>query len=149
MSKVFVGGTRELKWKNMSRLQEAFANVQKKGLPITLKWGTGSRGQFLQDIQDSYAVIIASLGDISPNTILEAIQFGKPFILTRETGLYEKLKDIAVWVDPENVHDIAAKIEWLSDEKNYAEQAAKVRAFSFTHSWEEIASEILHIYARA
>lgn len=144
-SKVFVGGTRELKWENMPRLQEAFERVQKKGLPVELKWETGSRGQFLQDIQDSYAVIVASLGDVSPNTILEAISFGKPFILTRETGLYEKFKDIGVWVNPEDVDDIAAKIEWLADEKNYAEQCRKVAAFSFTHSYEEIADEIMNI----
>ncbi len=147
--KVFVGGTRELKWKNMPRVKEAFAWVQESGVPVALQFEIGSRGRFLQDIQSSYAVILASLGDISPNTILEAIEYGKPFILTRETGLYEKLKDIAVWVNPESVDDIAEKITWLADEKNYAAQAAKVRAFSFTHSWEEIASKILNIYARA
>ncbi len=146
IEKVFVGGVRELKWKNMPRLKEAFARVQAKGLKVKLQWETGSRGQFLLDIQSSYAVVLASLGDVSPNTILEAIQFGKPFILTRECGLYEKLKDIGVWVDPEDVNDIAAKIEWLLDEKNYEEQSKKVAAFAFTHSYTEIAQEILDIY---
>ena len=146
--KVFVGWVLDLKWKNMPRLKEAFERVQKKGLPVRLQWETGSHGQFLLDMQSSYAVIIASLGDVSPNTILEAIGFGKPFILTRECGLYEKLKDIGVWVDPEGIGDIAAKIEWLCDEKNYAEQCKKVAAFSFTHSWEEIAGEVLDIYGR-
>ncbi|MDO8594574.1 MAG: glycosyltransferase family 4 protein [bacterium] len=143
--KVFVGGTRELKWKNMPRVKEAFTEVQKKGLPVSLKWETGSRGQFLLDIQSSYAVILASLGDVSPNTILEAIQFGKPFILTREAGFYEKLQDIGVWVDPEDVNDITAKIEWLADEKNYEAQCKKIAAFTFTHTYEQIASEILVI----
>lgn len=144
--KAFVGGVRELKWKNMPRLQEAFAEAQKKDPSIVLQWETGSRGRFLQDIQDSYAVILASLGDVSPNTILEAISFGKPFILTRETGLYDRLKDIGVWVNPEDVNDIAAKIEWLADENNYALQCKKVAAFSFTHSYQQIADEILKIY---
>ena len=143
--KVFAGGVRDLKWKNMPRLKNAFEEVQKKGLPVRLEWQTGSRGQFLLDIQSSYAVIVASLGDISPNTILEAIQFGKPFILTRETGLYERLKDIGVWVDPENVEDIAAKIEWLADERNYEVQRKKVESFTFTHTYEDIAREILAI----
>jgi len=144
--KVFVGGTRDLKWKNMTRLKEAFERVQKRGLPVELKWETRSRGKFLLDIQSAYAVIIASLGDVSPNTILEAISFGKPFILTRECGLYEKLKDIGVWANPEDVSDIAEKIEWLADERNYAEQCKKVAAFTFTHSWEQIADEILTLY---
>lgn len=141
--KIFVGGTRPLKWKNVARVKAAFAEVQKKDSSIILQLETGSRGKFLLDIEASYAVIIASLGDISPNTILEAIQFGKPFILTHETGLYERLKDIAVWVDPENTSDIAEKVLWLADDKNYAAQAAKVRSFSFSHSLEEIAREIL------
>lgn len=144
--KIFTGGVRDLKWKNMPRVKEAFERVQKKGIPVELRWETGSRGQFLLDIQSCYAVVLASLGDVSPNTILEAIQFGKPFILTRETGLYEKLKDIGVWVDPQNVDDIAAKIEWLADEKNYEAQCKKVAAFSFTHSYEQIAGEILAIF---
>ncbi|MDO8619893.1 MAG: glycosyltransferase family 4 protein [bacterium] len=148
MSKVFVGGTRELRWKNLARVQEAFAKVQKKGLPVSLVLQTGSHGKFLMDIEESYAVILASLGDISPNTILDAIALGKPFILTRETGLYDKLKDIGVWVNPEDVSDIAEKIEWLSDARNYEAQYAKIQAYSFTHSYEQISNEIMNIYAR-
>lgn len=146
--KIFVGGTRELKWKNIPRAREAFARVREAGFPVTFQWETGSRGQFLLDIASSYAVIIASLGDISPNTILEAIQLGKPFILTRETGLYDRLKDIGVWVDPEDVRDIAEKIMWLSDEKNYEDQCKKIVAFSFTHSYEEIGNQILDVYRK-
>lgn len=145
--KIFIGGVRDLKWKNMPRLKAAFDIVQKKGLKVSLNWETGSRGQFLLDIQSCYAVIIASLGDISPNTILEAITFNKPFILTRECGFYEKLKDIGVWVDPEDVSDIAAKIEWLCDDTNYEAQKKKVEGFTFTHSYEEIAAEVLRINA--
>ena len=144
--KVFVGGVRDLKWKNMPRLKEAFDAVQEKGIPVALNWETGSRGKFLLDIESAYAVIIASLGDISPNTILEAIAFDKPFILTRECGFYEKLKGIGVWVDPEDVNDIAAKIGWLADEENYRAQKKKVQAFNFTHSYEEVAEELITIY---
>src|SRR3989344_5803267 len=145
--KIFVGGTRPLKWKNIPRVEEAFKTLQSKGLPVSLALQIGSRGQFLLDIQSSYAVIIASLGDISANTILEAIQFGKPLILTLETGLYPKLKDIGVWVDPEDVGDIAAKVAWLADDQNYEAQCKKIAAFAVTHSWEDIANEILTIHA--
>ena len=146
IEKVFVGGTRELKWKNIQRIKEAFSKLQEKGLPVSLELQTGSREQFLRGIESSYAVILASLGDISPNTILEAISYWKPFILTRETGLHEKLKDIGVWVDPEDVDDIAAKIEWLASDANYEIQSKKVEAFTFTHGWEDITKEILAIY---
>jgi len=91
--------------------------------------------------------VLASLGDISPNTILEAITFSKPFILTRECGFYDKLRDIGVWVDPEDVDDVAAKIEWLADDANYEAQRKKVAAFTFTHSYADIAREIMEVYA--
>ena len=55
---------------------------------------------------------------------------------------------LGVWVDPEDVNDIAAKIKWLADEKNYEAQCKKVAAFSFTHSYEEIADEILDVYRK-
>ncbi|MDO8564991.1 MAG: hypothetical protein Q7R88_03295 [bacterium] len=146
--KVFVGGTRELKWKNIPRVREAFEKVRSRGGEATLELQTGSRTEFLKTIENGYAVILASLGDVSPNTILEAIAFNKPFILTRETGLYERLKDIGLWVNPEDTEDIAQKIAWLSDEKNFEEQCRKVAAFTFTHSYEQIAEEILDVYAR-
>lgn len=146
LQKVFVGGTRGLKWKNTERLRRAFAQARERRPEILLDTETAPRGEFLEKIRSAYAVILVSLGDISPNMILDAIAFGKPFILTRETGLYERLKDIGVWVNPESVEDVVAKIEWLSDEKNYAEQCKKVAAFSFTHSYDEIADEIIRIF---
>jgi len=90
-----------------------------------------------------YAVILASLGDISPNMILDAIRHNKPFIVKRENGITERIKDCAIFVDPENEADIAEKIVWLSNPTNYAAQKAKVEAFTFQHSWEEIADELL------
>jgi glycosyltransferase involved in cell wall biosynthesis len=132
----------------MPRLQRAFAVAERRDPSLLLQWETGSRGKFLQDIKDSYAVIIASLGDVSPNTILEAISFGIPFILTRETGLYERLKDVAVWVNPEDEADIAEKILWLADERNYTIQTATVRSFSFSHSWDDIADELFSLAHR-
>ena len=66
--------------------------------------------KFMERISRCYAVILASLGDISPNMILDAIRHNKPFILTKETGLYDRLKNIAIFVDPENTDDIKEKI---------------------------------------
>ena len=79
------------------------------------------------------------------NLILDAIRYNKPFILTKETGLYDRVKDCAVFVDPENVTDIAEKIRWLSVSENYEMQKRKVEAFPFTHTWEQIAEEFLSL----
>ena len=52
---------------------------------------------------------VGFLGDISPNLILDAVRHNKPFILTQENGLTDRLGDIGLYVDPENVDDIKEK----------------------------------------
>lgn len=146
--KVFVGGTRKLKWKNTERLRRAFAAAKARRPEIDLDVEVAPHKQFVEKIQQAYAVILVSLGDISPNTILDALRAGTPFVLTRECGILNRVGDYALLVDPENEQDIAKKILWLADEKNYVAQTAKVRSFSFYHSWEEIASEILGVSTR-
>lgn len=147
----FVAGTRLIKWKNVDLLKQAFElareEVKKRGLPdIELDCGKAVYDSFVEKIHRSYAVILASLGDISPNMILDAVRVGTPFIVTEENGIMHRIKDAAVTVDPKDVKDIADKIVWLADLKNRAEQARKVRAITFSHSWEQIADEIVKIH---
>ena len=141
--KIFVAGTRPLKWKNTERISRAFQKVKSANPEVIYNNVIYPRDKFLDTVSRSYAVIIASLGDISPNTILDAIRANRPFILTRETGLYEKLKDIALMVDPENIDDIAEKISMLCDPVIYETYRGKVARFTFTHTWEEIGNEII------
>mgnify|MGYP001597150360 CR=1 FL=1 len=147
--KVFLAATRPLKWKNISRLEEAFALAQKhlggKGNELQLDLKLAPYEDFIKKMADCYAFILVSLGDISPNMIMDAIRFNRPFIVTRETGIYDRIKDIAIFVDPENTEDIAEKIVWLSRPENYEKQKEKIRNFSFTHTWENIAAEIMDI----
>lgn len=144
--KNFLAGTRPLKWKNDARLGEAFALVGEKDESIVYDNQTRPFSHFMDELARAYGVILVSLGDISPNLILDAIRHNKPFILTKETGLYERVKSCAIFVDPENVEDIAEKIQWLANDDNYDEQKKKVEAFNFTHTWEEITAEFLTVY---
>jgi hypothetical protein len=101
----FVAGTRLLKWKNLESLKEAFATakdlIKAQNLPdIELDSGKAVYDSFVEKIRRSYAVILVSLGDISPNMIYDAIASGTPFILTKETGIYDRVKDCALFVDP-------------------------------------------------
>ncbi len=141
--KNFVSATRPLKWKNHVRLAEAFKKVLGKGISVVHDINPVPHDMFIEKLQHAYVVILVSLGDISPNMILDTIRCGKPFIMTKETGFTEKLKDIALLVDPENVDDIAEKIEMLCDPKIYAEYQHRVQNFSFNHGWDEIAKEFL------
>lgn len=146
--KVFVGGTRVLKWKNILMLKEAFEEAKKKEIDIELDLANAPYDEFINKIANSYAIILVSLGDISPNMILDALRVNKPFILTRETGLYEKLKDVGVFVDPLDKEDIKNKILFLTDDKNYAEYKKRVENFNFTHLWPAIVQDFLEVYKK-
>lgn len=146
VGKNFLGATRKLKWKNISLLEKVFMENEVKESGASLDLSPVPHEQFMEKLSSSYAVIIASLGDISPNTILDAIRCNKPFIITRENGLTPRIKDIGIMIDPEDAKDIRDKVLWLSDPTNYERQKAKLENFTFTHTWEEMAGEYLNIY---
>jgi glycosyltransferase involved in cell wall biosynthesis len=143
--KNFIAGTRPLKWKNEARLSQAFNKVKTNDESLIYDNTTKPYELFMDRLSSAYAVILVSLGDVSPNLILDAIRYNKPFIVTRETGLYDRIQSCAIFVDPENVDDIAQKIVWLSNESNYKSQESKIREFNFTHPWSEIAKEFIDI----
>ncbi len=139
--KIFLAGTRKLKWKNLTTLTLAFNLAQKKDPSLELDLTNVSYDNFLIKMKASRAVILVSLGDVSPNMILDAIRLNKPFVLTRETGLYDRLKKVGLFVDPENEVEIADAILTLLNPNEYKKWQAKVREFNFIHTWEEIALE--------
>ncbi|MCX6719203.1 MAG: glycosyltransferase family 4 protein [Candidatus Taylorbacteria bacterium] len=149
----FVAGTRSLKWKNTELLKEAFKQakeiIKQRGLAdVELDCGKAVYDSFVEKVHQSYAVILASLGDISPNMIFDAIHVGTPFILTKETGIAERVKDCAIFVNPQDKNDIAEKVAWLADPKNRAIQAGKIKQFTWVHTWEQIASEIVGVWEK-
>jgi glycosyltransferase involved in cell wall biosynthesis len=96
----------------------------------------------------AWAVILVSISEMSPNVIFDAVSAGVPFILTKENGIADRVGAAAIFVDPLNKKEIVEKILWLADPKNHATQAEKVRQISFTHSWKEIADEIINIWKK-
>lgn len=139
---VFVASSRNLVWKNKDMLYKVFENIRKNIKEIELFDKNLSHDDFLEKIKHSHAVILISLGDISPNMILDALRLDKPFVCTQECGLYDRLKDVGIWVDPLNKTDIEEKISWLCKDDNYKIQKSKIEKFNFNHSWKEIAEEL-------
>ncbi len=144
--KVFVAGARNLKLKNFSNLKKTFSIAQKNNHDIKLDLDVAPYEKFLKKIQSSYAVISVSLSEVSPNLILDALRSNKPFICTRETGLYNKLKDVGIFVDPNNPEEIAEKISYLASEDGYRKSLENIRIFTYTHSWTEIINEFCVVY---
>lgn len=156
-NRIFVAGTRELVWKNLGTLKKAFKIAEEKVSKMDfakkldrIEFDTTKAvyDNFQERMRRSYAVILTSIGDISPNMIFDAIRVGTPFILTRENGITERVKDCAIFVDPMNERDIVEKIVWLSDPKNRALQAEKVKSFKWVHTWNDIADEIVSIFKK-
>lgn len=144
--KNFLAGTRPLLWKNSGRLAEAFRRAKIKNASLIYDETITPFDKFMDKLARCYGVILVSLGDISPNMILDAIRYNKPFILTRETGLYDRLKEVGIFVDPENVDEITKKLIWLADDNNYQIVKRRVEQFNFIHTWEQITVEFLQIY---
>ena len=152
-NRVFVAGTRDLVWKNIDTLKKAFKSAQTKVVstgfePIEFDTTKAVYDNFQERMRRSYCVILASIGDISPNMIFDAIRLGIPFILTKENGITDRVKDCAVFIDPTDEKDIADKIKWISDPKNRALQAEKIKKFDWVHTWEDIGNEIISLYAK-
>lgn len=144
--KNFVWAVRPLKLKNGRLLYRAFAEARKKYPDLVLDDGRYPYEEILKRVQSCYAVILPSISDVSPNLILDAVAYGKPFIMTKENGYFEKFKSIGLFVDPFSEKDIAEKIEILADDTKYQEYAQKVQNYSYSHSYTEIASEYLKLF---
>ncbi|MBI2476416.1 MAG: glycosyltransferase family 4 protein [Candidatus Taylorbacteria bacterium] len=147
-AKNFIFAARAIKLKNTDNLRRAFAEAKKKDPSLSLDERLTSHEKLFERLASCYAVILPSVSEVSPNLILDALRFSKPFILTRECGLYETLKGVGLFVDPLSVSDITEKILMLADAKTYKHYQIKARRFSFAHSWEEIAEEFLALAKR-
>lgn len=146
--KDFIGGARPLVWKNIKLAQEVFVSKEIINLDATYHSESCGYEEFMEKIAHSYSVLLVSLGDISPNVILDTIRHDKPFIITEENGLMDRIGSIAIVVNPKDPSDISEKVLWLCDKNNYDNQIKKIKNFNFIHTWKEVAHEIIDICKR-
>jgi glycosyltransferase involved in cell wall biosynthesis len=144
--KEFVASGRGIFVKNTDFLNDAFDSIVENVHDVSLFMDRLPFEEFMEKVKNSYAIINVSISEISPNFILDAIRYNKPFICTREVGIYDRIKDIGIFVDPLNKDDIKNAIKYLLDKDNYNKVLDKVSGFSFTHSWEDISKEFVEIF---
>jgi glycosyltransferase involved in cell wall biosynthesis len=144
-SKIFIASARNLIWKNFYILRNIFDKVKLVHPEITLFTENLPYVAFMDKMKSSYAVILASMGDISPNMILDAIRLNRPFICTKEVGIYGKIKDAGIFVNPLDEKEIEEAILNILTENGYKKAKEKVRNFNFMHTWDDIAREFLEI----
>lgn len=142
----FIASSRNLVWKNIETLRSVFDMIQKKNPQFSLLTSNFEFNEFMSKIKNCYAVVLVSLGDISPNMILDAIRFNRPFICTKEVGIIDRIKDAGIFVDPMKEGEIEDAVITLLDPIQYNKAREKVRNFKFVHTWQDIGQEFLNVY---
>jgi glycosyltransferase involved in cell wall biosynthesis len=139
--KIFLAGSRQIAVKNLDYVLEAFDQAKKTVSGIKLDIGSYPPCEYEQRLRSCYAIVVASLGDISPNSIMEAISYNKPFIITKYNGITNRIGKAGIVVDPNNIESIENGFLKLADEKVYKKEVEKLRKITFSHSYEDIARE--------
>lgn len=137
-----IASTRKLKWKNLDVLTSAFGEIKTDVSLITENY---KYDEFNDLIKKSLGVTLVSIGDISPNMILDAIRNGKTFVCTKEIGIYDRIKELGIFVDPLNKEDIKKGLEMILDDSIRIGFEKKVAEFNFRHSWKDIAGEFIEV----
>ncbi len=107
-----------------------------------------SHEKVLEKLRSSYVAVSFALTDICPNFIIEAVSFGKPFIMTKETGLNEIYPHGGIFVNPLNDVAIEEAIQAMRDENTYNKCVRELKSLNLSHSWREMAQEYLDIWNR-
>ena len=141
--KNFLWYVRPIAMKNGAHVRSAFAKAKARHPDIVLEEGMVPQEKLLERMKSCYAVILPSVTEISPNYILDALRFKKPFIMDKYSGYAKWLAPYGLLVDPLDEDDIARAIEELADESGYARAVEKATEFSFTRTYAEVARAFL------
>jgi len=136
---------RSLVLKNAPAFRRAFARARKRGLNLTLEERVVSHDKLIERISHAHAVAVPSVSDVAPNTIIDALRCGKPFLLTKYSGYAERFKEYGIIVDPLDEEDMARGMEALDNPKTYRELCARIASFKEVRTYDDVADDFLEI----
>lgn len=140
-NKTFLWAGRKIKLKNLQLLQE----LKVENPDLELKLVSNVSHSALQDkIKNCYAVILLSFSEVCPNFILEAISYGKPFIMTQETGMKEICNKGGIFVDPFDKNALKESMKDMLDGAKY-KQYQKELGSLHSRPWRQVAEEFLSL----
>lgn len=146
LDKTFLWAGRINKVKNFEMIKNISEHIKTKCPEFKLEIVTNqSRDYVLEKIKKAYAVFLPSLSDTCPLFVIEAASMGKPFIVTKETGLRELYKTGGIFVDPKSEEDIINAIKDLLDENIYKEHLSELKSYNLVRTWSVVAREIMSI----
>lgn len=147
-SKIFLSPSRDREIKNKANLEKAWSSILVKHPEVLLDTKIVSHEVLEEKIASSYAVIVPSLSEVSPNLLLDALSYGVPAIVTEDTGIKDRVRDMVVFVDPRSVESIAQGIELMLDPAIRKKCEEAISSRKFVHSWNEIAQEFIDVYGK-
>lgn len=144
--KEFLCAWRPTAFKNTDILEKAYALAKKRCPNIKLTiYKDIPRDELYTHMEHARALIIPSLTELSPNMALEALSMGLPVFLTQDCGAHDILEGAVIWINPRSPEDIAQKMCELMNDEQYRKAKERTKTFSYTHSYDDIASEFTHI----
>ncbi|MBU0750316.1 glycosyltransferase family 4 protein [Patescibacteria group bacterium] len=144
--KVFLSSGRPMRIKNIEMLKNTvWPQIQKEYPEAVLDTEPKKHEEYKEALKSAYAVILPSLSDVSPNSILEAISYGKPFICTKDTGLFETYKEAGIFVNTQNTEEMVFAIRTLLTPEGYAEAKSQVDAVVYPRDDKTLAEQYLEI----
>lgn len=148
-TKVFVWAGRNVPLKNLPRLTEAFREAQKRVENIRLDILMNVPNKtVLRYLKESWAVILPSFSEDSPNILLEGLSVGKPFISTAHNGLRDRIGELGLFVDPKDVRALTDAIALMADEKVHDAYVRRIEGFEYFRSYEDIAKMYLRLISQ-
>lgn len=145
-----VAATRPLKWKNLDMLRRVVDRINSNlkaengSSQIILDTDLLPYKDNLERLKTADLAVLISLGDISPNMIIDAISVGCRCVLTRENGIRERVSGFVYEVDPLNELEIEKTIKDVLFNSSKMRTKEPAFGFSFTHTWLDIAKEFIN-----
>ncbi len=122
-------------------IEQRIKSLKNKQIKLVNKL-TGS--EFIKKIAQSYLVIFPSLTDISPNTLLECLQNGIPFISTTEIG-YNWFDNKVKMFDPQNLDELVTVLNNLTKQKEYEKYKHELSMLNYRYTYQQAAQETINI----
>jgi len=136
---------RAIALKNAPAFRRSFARARKRGLDLALEERMVSHLELLERIKRAHAVVLPSVSDVAPNTILDSLRCGKPFLLTKYSGYAEEYKEYGIIVDPLDEESMAQGMEQLADDTIYRALCERISRFDKTRSYDDVSHDFLEI----
>ncbi len=145
-TKNFLWAGRPIFLKNIEILKSAFIEVQKDYPEARLDIVTGiTSAELMEKIKNSYVLVLPSISDVMPNFILEGLELGKPFLVTKYSGIGDDFSNCGEFIDPLDRESIKNGICNLLDDKKYSEYRENILKNDIKNSWQDIATSFIKI----